>query len=99
MREFKHGELKSGRVAKGGKVKGRRQAIAIALKETGASKYESKRENKRNLAKAERKEARGDTYQQERPRAPTCDLPLPGAASYRTKGLRDPLPDQSATGM
>jgi hypothetical protein len=51
MHEFKHGELKSGRGGKGGKVKSRRQAIAIALKEAGASKYESKRKNKRNLAK------------------------------------------------
>ena len=63
MHEYKHGELKSGR---GGKVKSRKQAIAIALKESGASKYESKRENKKNLAKTERKEARGRTYQQER---------------------------------
>ena len=63
MHEFKHGELKSGR---GGKVKSRRQAIAIALKEAGASKYESKSENKRNLAKSKRKEATGRTYQQER---------------------------------
>ena len=66
MHEFKHGELKSGRGGKGGKVKSRRQAIAIALKEAGASKYESKRKNKRNLATTERKEARGETYQQER---------------------------------
>jgi hypothetical protein len=66
MHEFKHGELKSGRGGKGGKVKSRRQAIAIALKEAGASKYESDRENKRNLGKTERKEARGETYQQER---------------------------------
>lgn len=66
MHEFKHGELKTGRGGEGGKVKSRRQAIAIALKEAGASKYESKWENKRNLAKAERKEARGETYQQER---------------------------------
>jgi hypothetical protein len=29
-------------------------------------KYESERENKRNLAKTEGKEARGETYQQER---------------------------------
>ena len=47
-------------------MKNRRQAIAIALKEAGASKYESESENKRNLAKSKRKEARGDTYQQER---------------------------------
>lgn len=33
MHEFKHGELKSGRGARGGKVKSRRKAIAIALKE------------------------------------------------------------------
>jgi hypothetical protein len=62
MHEFKHGELESGR---GGKVKSRRQAIAIALKEAGASKYESQSENKHNLAKSERKEARGETSQQE----------------------------------
>ena len=60
MHEFAHGELKSGPEGKGGKP------IAIALKEAGASKYESKPENKRNLAKSERKEARGETSQQER---------------------------------
>ena len=66
MHEFAHGELKSGPEGKGGKVKSRRQAIAIALKEAGASKYESNTENKSNLAKSERKEARGETSQQER---------------------------------
>ena len=66
MHEFKHGELKSGRSGKGGKVKSRRQAIAIALSEAGASKYESKAENKRHLRKTKRKERRGETYQQER---------------------------------
>jgi hypothetical protein len=66
MHEFAHGELKSGPGGKGGKVKSRRQAIAIALKEAGASKYDSKRENERNFAKSKRKEARGETYQQER---------------------------------
>ena len=63
MHEFKHGELRKGR---GGKVKNPRQAIAIALKEAGASKYESKSENKRNLARSKRKEATGRTGQQER---------------------------------
>ena len=66
MHEFKHGELKSGRGGKGGKVKSRRQAIAIALKEAGASRYESKSENKRNLRQSKRKEATGRTAQQER---------------------------------
>lgn len=63
MHEFKHGELKSGR---GGKVKSRRQAIAIALEESGASKYESGRRNRRNLRRTEGKEAKGRTAQQER---------------------------------
>ena len=66
MHEFKHGELKSGPGGHGGKVKSRRQAIAIALKESGASKYESKAENRRNLSRSERKEAHGETAQQER---------------------------------
>ena len=57
MHEFKHGELKSGKAGRGGKVKSRKQAIAIALHEAGASKYDSP---------AKRKEAKGKTYQQER---------------------------------
>ena len=46
-------------------MKSRRQAIAIALHEAGASKYESEKENRQNLAKTKRKEARGETAQQE----------------------------------
>jgi Family of unknown function (DUF6496) len=63
MHEYKHGELKRGR---GGKVRSRRQAVAIALHEAGASKYESKRENRHNLRKTKGKESRGETAQQER---------------------------------
>lgn len=66
MHEFKHGELKSGRGGKGGKVKSRKQAIAIALNEAGASKYNSKRKNRSNRARTERKESQGHTAQQER---------------------------------
>ena len=66
MHEFKHGELESGPGGTGGKVRSRKQAIAIALKEAGASKYESKSENRKNLARSKRKEARGETAQQER---------------------------------
>jgi uncharacterized protein DUF6496 len=66
MHEFKHGELKSGPRGKAGKVRSRRQAIAIALNEAGASAYQSEHENKRHLARTKRKEARGMTYQQER---------------------------------
>jgi hypothetical protein len=65
MHEFAHDELKSGRGGKGGKVKSRRQAIAIALKEAGVSRYESGNENARNRRRYERKEAEGKTSQQE----------------------------------
>ena len=63
MHEFKHGELRSSR---GGKVKSRQQAIAIALEEAGASRYESAGRNQRNLRRTERKETQGRTAQQER---------------------------------
>lgn len=60
MHEFKHGELPRGR---GGKVKNRKQAIAIALHEAGASKYESPKKNRANLRKTKSKERRGETGQ------------------------------------
>jgi uncharacterized protein DUF6496 len=65
MHEYEHDELKSGKEGKGGQVKSRRQAIAIALHEAGASRYESKEKNDQDLARTERKEAEGKTYQQE----------------------------------
>ena len=37
MHEYKHGDLKSGRGGKGGKVKSRKQAIAIGLSEARAA--------------------------------------------------------------
>ena len=64
MHEFKHGELKRGPGGKGGPVKSRRQAIAIALEEAGDSKYESEARNERNLHRTEKKEAEGKTAQQ-----------------------------------
>jgi len=60
MHEFKHGELKTARGTR--KVKNRKQAIAIALHEAGASKSESPAENKRNLRRTKAKERRGATY-------------------------------------
>ncbi len=65
MHEYAHGELKSGPGGKGGKVKSRKQAIAIALSEAGASKYDSKAENQRHLKESKQKEAAGETAQQE----------------------------------
>lgn len=38
MHEYKAGTLKSGKNGKGGKVKSRKQAIAIALSESGQSR-------------------------------------------------------------
>ena len=63
MHEFKHGELRS--AAGGGKVKNRKQAIAIALSEAGASKRESARTNAHNLRRTKAKEARGETAEAE----------------------------------
>lgn len=65
MHEAKHGELKSGPGGKAGKVKSRKQAIAIALSEAGASNRKSPAENKRSLAKTKAKERAGETAQQE----------------------------------
>jgi Family of unknown function (DUF6496) len=61
MHEFKHGELKTARGKR--KVKNPKQAIAIALHEAGASKYESPKENSRNLRRTKEKERRGETGQ------------------------------------
>jgi hypothetical protein len=65
MHEYEHGELKSGRSGKAGKVRSRKQAIAIALNEAGASKYKTGAENRKARARSEKKEAEGRTYQQE----------------------------------
>jgi len=66
MHEFEHGELKSGPGGRAGKVKSRRQAIAIALSEAGASKNQTTAENRHARARSGAKEAKGETAQQER---------------------------------
>ena len=63
MHEFKHGELRTN--GDGPKVKNSKQAIAIALSEAGASKNESKGENRKNLKRTKAKERRGETAQAE----------------------------------
>jgi hypothetical protein len=60
MHEFKHGELKQNG---GAKVKNPKQAIAIALRESGSSNQESPAENRKNLNKTKGKERRGETGQ------------------------------------
>ena len=48
MHEFKHGELET---SSGKKVKNPKQAIAIGLREAGASKYESKEKIERTCSR------------------------------------------------
>lgn len=57
MHEFKHGQLRSGSRKK---VKNPRQAVAIGLKEAGASKYDSKSKNKRHLSRTRHKIQTGE---------------------------------------
>ena len=58
MHEFKHGELKTSR---GKKVRNPKQAVAIGLREAGASKYESQERNRENLKRTKARERRGAT--------------------------------------
>ena len=63
MHEYKHGELETGT---GKAVKSRRQAVAIALHEAGASNQESPEKNRENLKKTKRKERDGKTAKQQK---------------------------------
>jgi hypothetical protein len=63
MHEFKHGELRSGTNAQ--KVRSRKQAVAIALSEAGASNQQTPKENKAHLRRTKAKERRGETAQAE----------------------------------
>ena len=82
MHEAKHGELESGPGGKGGTVKSRKQAMAIALHEAGASKYDSPAERRRSLAKTKTKEAKGETAQQE----------IEGKSHVGARGRRESTP-------
>jgi hypothetical protein len=68
MHEFKHGELQTSR---GKKVKNPKQAIAIGLREAGASKSESKEKNRKNLKRTKARERRGATEKDGSEREPT----------------------------
>jgi hypothetical protein len=63
LHEFKHGELRSG--TSGPKVKNRKQAVAIALSEAGASNQQTPKENEQHLRRTKAKERRGETAQAE----------------------------------
>ena len=97
MHEFKHGELRSG--TSGQKVKNRRQAVAIALSEAGASNQQTPKENKEHLRRTKAKERRGETAQAETEgKARAADDPAssgPGRASARSYSSR---PGKTALG-
>jgi Family of unknown function (DUF6496) len=59
MHEYKHGELETG-------TGSRRQAVAIALHEAGASNQESPAKNRENLKTTKKKEREGKTAKQQR---------------------------------
>lgn len=63
MHEFKEGELRIR--GSGPKVKSRKQAIAIALSEAGASNQQSAEENRQRLKETKAKERRGETAEAE----------------------------------
>ncbi len=78
MHEFKHGELES---SSGKTVRSRKQAIAIALSEAGASNQESPKSNARNLRRTKSKERRGRTAQAEAEGKAAQDRTLHGGAT------------------
>ena len=63
MHEYKRGELETGT---GKPVKSRRQAVAIALHEAGASNQESPAKNRENLKRTKKKEREGKTAKQQK---------------------------------
>jgi 2,4-dienoyl-CoA reductase-like NADH-dependent reductase (Old Yellow Enzyme family) len=65
MDEYKHGTLKSGKGGAGGKVKSRKQAIAIALSESGQTKKTKKTASRKKTAK--RKAVTKNSLQQKNP--------------------------------
>lgn len=64
MHEYKKGELESGR--SGQKVKSRKQAIAIALSESGSSNRKSPSKNRQTLSRTKAKERSGRTAEAEK---------------------------------
>ena len=95
MHEFKNGELK---IRGGRKVKNPRQAIAIGLREAGASKYESRKDNERSLRRTKRKERRGETARAEtegRRNDPTANGGRDSRTSLCAEAKRRNIPGRS----
>jgi hypothetical protein len=86
MHEFKHGDLET----HGRTVKDRKQAIAIALREAGASKYETPKKNRENLKRTqeregEREQSRADLYAEAKRRN------IPGRSKMTKEDLKQAL--------
>jgi hypothetical protein len=77
MHEFKHGKLES---SSGQRVKNPKQAIAIGLREAGASKYESKEKNRASLKPTKVGDRQGAIRQDRTDRA--CDRQKSRAELY-----------------
>lgn len=95
MHEFKHGELESG---SGRKVRSRKQAIAIALSEAGASNQESPKTNARNLRRTKSKERQGRTAQAEKEGKTAQDRTMRGGetkAELYAEAKRKEIPGRS----
>ncbi len=95
MHEYTHGELK---MRGGRKVRNPRQAVAIGLREAGASKYESPAENKRNLRHTKRQERRGETgraAREGRRADPTAGHPSDSRAALYAEARRRNIPGRS----
>lgn len=78
MHEFKHGELES---SSGKKVRSRKQAVAIALSEAGASNQESPKSNAKALHRTKSKERQGRTAQAEKEGKAAQDRTLAGGGT------------------
>ena len=94
MHEYKHGELER----KGGrKVRNPKQAIAIALREAGASKYQSPGEKKKALRKTKAKERKGETGQAraEGKRAQPSQRKEPSRSELYEKAKKRNIPGRS----
>ena len=87
MHEFKHGELK---MRGGRKVKNPRQAIAIGLREAGASKYESKKDNASAACAAPN--ARSDAARRRAPKRKAAATILPRMADATRARASTPRP-------
>jgi hypothetical protein len=95
MHEYKHGELKTARGSR--KVKDPKQAIAIALSEAGASKYDTPKERAHNLRRTKAKEKRGETAQAATEGRARAARTLAAASKPAAKSTRRASPTKTGT--